>query len=297
MRYGIDISHWQSDIDLTPFKGQFVIIRAGFSNSVDGSFKRHVNECIRLGIPFGVYWYSYALSVAGALREAETCLKTIAPYKDKIQVGVWLDMEDADGYKKRNGFSFTRDHIAPICHAFALKIEEAGYYSGIYCSKSWLQYLTPTCDRFDKWVAAWGRNDGEVHYDTSELGSLLQYASDTLDRDLMYGDISRYQVGKKAEPVNPLDKYTDAELADKVLAGEFGNGPKRKKALGARYDAVQKIVNQKVAEKKAKYYTVKLGDTLSGIAKRYNTTVSALANLNGIKNPNRIYVGQKIRIK
>ena len=43
-------------------------------------------------------------------------------------------------------------------------------------------------------------------------------------------------------------------------------------------------------------YVVKKGDTLSGIAKRYNTNYQALAQYNRIADPNRIYVGQKIRI-
>lgn len=45
------------------------------------------------------------------------------------------------------------------------------------------------------------------------------------------------------------------------------------------------------------YYTVKRGDTLSKIAKNYNTTVSALVRLNNIDNPNLIRVGQKIRVR
>ena len=49
-----------------------------------------------------------------------------------------------------------------------------------------------------------------------------------------------------ATPSNDLSKYTDAQLADKVIAGEFGNGDARKAALGARYNAVQAIVNQKL---------------------------------------------------
>ena len=49
--------------------------------------------------------------------------------------------------------------------------------------------------------------------------------------------------------------------------------------------------------KKAVTYTVKRGDTLSGIAKRYKTTVAKLVKNNGIKNPNIIYAGQKIKIK
>ena len=48
---------------------------------------------------------------------------------------------------------------------------------------------------------------------------------------------------------------------------------------------------------KAEYYTVKSGDTLSGIAKKYGTTYQKLAQMNGIKNPNIIYAGQKIRVR
>jgi len=43
-------------------------------------------------------------------------------------------------------------------------------------------------------------------------------------------------------------------------------------------------------------YTVKKGDTLSKIAKAYNTTVAKLAEYNGISNPNKISVGQAIKI-
>ena len=43
-------------------------------------------------------------------------------------------------------------------------------------------------------------------------------------------------------------------------------------------------------------YTVKKGDTLSAIAKKYGTTYQKLAQYNGIENPNLIHVGQKIRI-
>ena len=50
-------------------------------------------------------------------------------------------------------------------------------------------------------------------------------------------------------------------------------------------------------DEKAKYYTVKQDDTLAEIAEKYGTTYQELAKLNGIANPNRIYVGQKIRIK
>lgn len=45
------------------------------------------------------------------------------------------------------------------------------------------------------------------------------------------------------------------------------------------------------------YYTVRTGDTLSGIAAKYGTTYQKIAQMNGIANPNKIYAGQKIRVK
>ena len=105
-----------------------------------------------------------------------------------------------------------------------------------------------------------------------------------------------------AQPADPLTAYSDEELAKKVIRGDFGNGEARKKALGSRYSAVQKLVDQMVsgqkpAEAAPVYHTVKKGDTLSALARKYGTTVKKLADLNHIKNPNMIVIGQKLRMK
>lgn len=297
--YGIDISKHNGNINLEPYRGQFVIIRAGYGNfTKDEKFARNVIECKRLGIPFGVYLYSYALNANEAKAEAEALLKVLEPIKNEIKVGVWFDMEDADGYKKKHGFKFTHENISAICYAFAKTIEDAGYYSGIYTSSSWLQYIKPECDRFDKWVASWGTNDGTLQNNTSKFGTIHQYTSKPIDKNIMYADISRYDMNKKnTSTKNPLDAFTNGELADKVIAGEFGAGDERKNALGARYEEVQAIVNKKLGIKNPVYYTVKSGDTLSKIANKYGTTYQKIAQMNGIGNPNRIHVGQRLRVK
>lgn len=97
-------------------------------------------------------------------------------------------------------------------------------------------------------------------------------------------------------------KKTVAELAQEVLAGLWGNGDERKQKLtaaGYDYSAVQKEVNSLVETRKqsGKTYVVAKEDTLSEIAKRYNTTVDALAKANGIADPNKIYVGQELKIQ
>lgn len=92
-------------------------------------------------------------------------------------------------------------------------------------------------------------------------------------------------------------------VARRVIRGEFGNGPARKKALtaaGYDYSTVQSEVNKllKAESETAKYYVVQTGDTLTKIAKNYDTTVKAIKALNEtITDVNKIYAGQKIRVK
>lgn len=101
-----------------------------------------------------------------------------------------------------------------------------------------------------------------------------------------------------------LTKKSITAVAQEVINGKWGNGDTRKqklKAAGYDYSTVQAEVNRLLKKGSAKssnvYYTVQKGDTLLGIAAKYGTTYQAVTKLNGIKNPNKIYVGQKLRVK
>lgn len=190
-KYGIDISKHNGAIDLTPYKDQFVIIRAAWGTNLDEMAERNRKECERLGIPYGVYLYSYALNITGAKAEAEFLLDTVKGWD--IKCGVWFDMEDADGYKKKNG-ALNSAVISDICRTFCSTIEAAGYYVGIYASQSWFGSYIIDCDRYDKWVAAWGTNDGNLQNDTSNVGTLHQFTSVPLDKNVMYAPLSRYDL-------------------------------------------------------------------------------------------------------
>ena len=100
-------------------------------------------------------------------------------------------------------------------------------------------------------------------------------------------------------PVPSGGKSVDT-LAHEVIDGKWGNGSDRKNRLtaaGYSYNAVQNRVNELCGASSAEYYTVKSGDTLSGIAAKYGTTYQHLAQVNGIANPDLIFAGQKIRVK
>lgn len=186
-KIGIDISEHQGNIDLNALKSQidFVIIRAGYGTkgTIDSKFKRNADLCRQLGIPVGFYWYSYALNVEGAKNEAQAMINAITPYKDITKYGVWFDMEDADGYKKKNGMP-SNSVLRQMCAAFCETTENAGFYSGIYASESWFknQLNGAELNPYDKWVAQWPTSGGKqkglsVKADSRSGLSLWQFTS------------------------------------------------------------------------------------------------------------------------
>lgn len=299
---GIDVSSNNGNVNWEQVKNlgyQFAIIRLGYGNDEtkqdDSQFIRNVNECERLGIPYGVYLYSYALNLNEAKSEVSHALRMLKNVRNNFKYGVWFDMEDADNYKKRHGMP-SNQTLIDICYTFCENIEKAGYYTGIYASLSWLnnQLNSRKLDRFDKWVAHWYVEKTSYN----KVYSIHQYT----DKENIGGKRfdCNYLIRDLANATKPAKKEKSIdELAREVLNGLHGNGEARKKSLGSRYNEVQARVNQLLNANKPKavYYTIKRGDTLGAIAKKYGTTVNQIVQWNNIKNPNLIYPNQKIRVK
>lgn len=166
-------------------------------------------------------------------------------------------------------------------------------------AETWMKYANPNGD----YVAP----PPEPEHDppaASAGGSTLELAIGVMRGEYGNGDARRTALGDRYEEVQNFINYvysTDANvLADEVWGGKYGNGQDRIDILGGRYDEVMAIVNGGASapepEPQRTIYTVQGGDTLSGIASRYGTTYQALADYNGISNPNLIYVGQQIVI-
>lgn len=134
--------------------------------------------------------------------------------------------------------------------------------------------------------------------------TLEQMASDVQSGKIGNGDtrsknLGKYYTGVQAI-VNERNKTISATDCHSILAKEtsngiYGNGEERKKILGSYYQAVQNKINGSTVQSNVRSYTVKSGDTLSGIAANLDVSQTHLINSNGISNPNLIHVGQVLK--
>ena len=238
MKKLIDVSTHQGTIDWEKVKPQIdgAILRCGYGINIekqdDAQFKRNADECTRLGIPFGVYLYSYANSVEKAKSEAAHVLRLIKGYK--LSYPVYLDLEE-------NG---TQNGAVERAIVFGDIIEKAGYWCGVYANLNWWNNHLKGLDRFTKWVAQYY---SKCEYTGSGL-DIWQYSSKgkvdgiqgNVDMNECYRDFPAEILGSKLEK-------TITQIAKEVLNGKWGNGSARKAnltAAGYDYNAVQKEVNR-----------------------------------------------------
>ncbi len=140
MLKGIDVSNANGLIDWDKLKGNidFAILRCGYGSDMasqdDEQWVHNVAECNRLGIPWGAYLYSYAMSTAEAESEAAHALRLLKGLKPAYPV--YIDMEDADGYKTKRG-GISKQMATDICRIFCERVTAAGYTAGVYANKDW----------------------------------------------------------------------------------------------------------------------------------------------------------------
>lgn len=153
MKKGIDVSYAQGNINWGHVNTDFAIIRAGYGREVsqkDAQFENNYTGCKSNCIPCGAYWYSYALDVEDAKKEANACLEVI---KGKtFDYPIYFDVEEADQAK------LSKTQMSAIVKAFCDELEAAGYWVGIYSYASFLKaHISPEVRaRYTVWVAHTG---------------------------------------------------------------------------------------------------------------------------------------------
>lgn len=221
---GIDVSSYQGDIDWNEAKNyiDFAIIRCGFGNDItsqdDNKWERNTEECTRLNIPFGTYLYSYALNLNMAKSEVEHTLRLIR--NKKLEYPIFLDVED------REQLRLPKEELVNIVKYYCEKIEEAGYYVGIYASlNTFNNYLNSNeLDHFDKWVAEWNKD-----FTYSGRSGMWQYTDNEVIpgiRTRVDGDKAFYNYPKiiRENDLNHLDEV-DPVLKYKIGDHLYLNGP------------------------------------------------------------------------
>ena len=184
---GIDVSHHQGVINWAEVKNSgidFAIIRVGYGQNFvsqdDRYFERNISECERLGIPYGVYLYSYAVNVENASSEADHMLRLIKGHNPKY--GIWYDLEE----ENKNV-----DYVS-IATTFCEKIKSNGYNQvGIYANLDWWnkKLNDSRLDKYDKWVAQWGNscsyNKPYKMWQYTQTGS-VNGINGNVDMDILY---------------------------------------------------------------------------------------------------------------
>lgn len=240
---GIDVSKFQGEVDWEKAKAagiDFAIIRCGYGGEWDGQeanwaqdddqWRRNADECTRLGIPFGVYLYSYATTVEEARSEADHVARllglvappqegledyTASPYQ--LSYPVYYDLED----KSISGIF--PEEMAAITQAFFDRLVELGYTGeqGIYASLNWVRarFSDPAFDpwRENLWIARFSDSLGYTGtYDMwqctySAPGTDYGVQSETVDVDFVMRPFAftgiTEDLGKAADPVLVNDTY------------------------------------------------------------------------------------------
>lgn len=152
----IDVSYCQTGVDYNKVKNRgidAVIIRAGFGKETyqkDSEFETHYRNAKKAGLAVGVYWYSYAYSVAEAKQEAKVCLACI---KGKtLELPVYYDLEESG--QTRLGMSA----LTNIAIAFCDAIKSGGYRAGVYSNLNWLNNhldYERLRSKYSIWLAQW----------------------------------------------------------------------------------------------------------------------------------------------
>ena len=337
-RKGIDVSYAQGEIDWERVKAagvEFAILRCGYGDDLvsqdDSRYRANADACTRLGIPFGLYLYSYATSEEHAVSEADHILRLARDYRPAYPL--YYDLEDAGTVGQ-----LSNEGIARIAQVFCDRIEKARCFAGIYADESW--WSTRLTDaRFDRW-AKWIAEYPTLTY-TKPVG-MWQYTSSgqvngisgSVDRNECFVDYPRIirdkglngfrkDEGGHSFPSHESPLKTGEELRlqrsalyvsatserpettvsgryyvwnDVVIHGRIRITNSRENVGNAAQ--VTGWINWREAARpvRPRTYTVKNGDTLSEIAVRFGTTVAELVRLNDIQNPDLIYTGDVLRL-
>lgn len=192
-KMGIDISHWQGNIDFQKVKEagvEFVYIRVGRGNGIGGEyvidkkFEKNIEGFNKVGIPVGVYFYSFANSVQDATEEAKWVLQQIKNYD--VDLEIVFDWENWSSFQE---FDLSFKKLTNLASSFGKVVKNKGYQAMLYSSKNYLENVWYPVD-FPVWLAHYTDNtDYSGEYKVWQLcnnGRVDGIDDNLVDIDIMY---------------------------------------------------------------------------------------------------------------
>lgn len=237
--FGIDTSYANGAIDWDKAANDidFAILQCGYgqdkTSQDDKQFKRAAEACERLGIPYGIYLYSYAKNQSMAEGEARHAIRLAKGRQ--LSLPIYYDLEE----------SSLGSVAASNMRAFGMAVENAGYWCGVYSGEYYYNAHLKNVSAYTKWIARYNSNNGKQGTKPSTPGvAIWQYSSrgkvagvsGYVDVNVAYLDLIKSVTGKD---------YIQA--ARDVWAGKYGTDPERSaklKAEGFDPRIVQHFVNR-----------------------------------------------------
>lgn len=261
MSKGLDVSAWNTNLDYKAIRKagyDFLMIRLGYGEKEDQEAAAHIKGARAAGLKIGAYWFLYAADQLGALANAKACLKVLKKYEGCFEYPIALDFEgDSIRYCYQQGGSTGKSNLTLMCRSFLEAVESAGYYVSIYANLSDLDRL---------------------------------YGSITQRYDLWLAQWGVKSPGISCGMWQYSDSGSDFKLDHNVAYYDY---PKVIRGAGLNHLGAA----QEEPKTKTVTYTVKAGDTLSGICAKYGLNWQQVAKDNKLKDPDLILVGQKIKLK
>ncbi|HHD2716288.1 GH25 family lysozyme [Clostridium perfringens] len=237
MLKGIDVSEHQGRINWEQVKDHvdFVMLRAGYGrNNIDKQFIRNIEECNRLGIPVGIYWFSYAWNEEMARNEAKYVLEAIKGYR--VDYPISFDLEyDTLNYAKKNGVTIGKRLATDMINAFCSTIEQAGYKAMNYANPDFINNKFYNNEvNYPLWLAWYGVSEDRAKaynpsmWQYSESGSIPGIGTNSVDMNYCYEDFLKKDFTLENATTCNVDTElnirakgnTSSNIVGKIPAGE-----------------------------------------------------------------------------
>lgn len=223
-KLGIDVSKWNKTIDWDAVKDagiEFAIIRCGYRGAVNGAlvldpmYEQNIRGAIEADIPVGVYFFTQAVDEVEAIEEASAVISLIEEYD--VDYPVFLDSESTGGAGRADGLA--ADERTKIHKAFLETIAAAGYETGIYGSRNWLndQVDMEELSSYKTWLAEYAEvpeYDGYYHMWQYTSKGTVDGIDTNVDLNLCYMNID-----------TSINHARGAAGYSGVIDGDSGNVP------------------------------------------------------------------------